>query len=195
MADAGTASLATGPGAGGHLARRIGGERAFAAGLALAGIVGVVEGLGYGFLREDGIIGPGFLPIIAGAVLTALSIVNFVQAGRPRELDAEELAVLALQQQASEEAATAPVLTETGEGSERSAVIVYIGTGLALVAAQWIGLTLALSILVLLILLFIEKMGVVKSVTATVIIGFGTWLVFDHFLQVPIGFGLLGPAS
>ena len=42
--------------------------------LAVLGLVAVIMGLGYGFLREDGLIGPGFMPVLTGGFILVASL-------------------------------------------------------------------------------------------------------------------------
>jgi hypothetical protein len=165
------------------------GERVFAAGFAAAGILSIVEGTGYGVIRDDGIIGPGFFPILIGALLLVFGggilVQTFAGPQRPARIEAEfEREVAGLDSDA------APVFDV--EGNERAALAVFAGIGLAILASYWIGLILAFSLLVFAILAFVERQGVVKAVLVAAAMGAGGWLVFVHFLAVPLGFGIFG---
>jgi putative tricarboxylic transport membrane protein len=175
--------------AGVHPIRRaLTGERLFAALFVGVGILAFVEGLGYGFIRSDGIIGPGFIPIIAGLLLTAMGVGIIVQTFT----GGESLGVLGeLERDVGID--TDATLTGT-EGNERSALLVFIGCGLALVLSNWFGLILSLSLLVFAILLIVERQPWWKSLIIAAAMGAGAWVIFVHFLEVPLGFGIFAPS-
>ncbi len=171
--------------AGAHPIRRaLTGERLFAALFVAVGVLAFVEGLGYGFIRSDGIIGPGFIPILVGALLTVLGAGVLIQTftGGPSQGFETELEL--------ETGAAAPDV----EGNERSALLVFAGCALALILSNWFGLILSLSLLVFAILLVVERQPVLKALLIAVLIGAGAWLVFVHFLEVPLRFGIFSPA-
>jgi putative tricarboxylic transport membrane protein len=166
--------------------RALTGERLFAGVFLAAGILSFVEGLGYGVIRSDGIIGPGFIPVLVGVVLTVLGSGIILQTFTGAESRAFEPDVAI---HIDSDAAPPDV-----EGNERSALLVFIGCAVALVASNWFGLILSLSALVWAILTFIEHQHWLKSLLIAALIGFGAWLIFVHFLEVPLGFGIFSPS-
>jgi hypothetical protein len=173
--------------AGVHPIRRaLTGERLFAALFVAVGILSFVEGLGYGFIRSDGIIGPGFIPILGGVLVTVLGAGILIQSFRGAESKAFEPDVVV---DLETDAAPPDV-----EGNERSALLVFIGCILALILSNWFGLILSLSVLVLAILLIVERQPPLKALLIAAVIGAGAWVVFVHFLEVPLGFGIFSPA-
>jgi hypothetical protein len=165
------------------------GDRIFAAGLFVVGVIAVVQGLGYGFIRDDGIIGPGFTPIVFGLILILCTVMVLVGSFRaPAEKSASLMDELAQQSLLEGVDDVAPV---DRAGSERSALLVAIGIGVSLWLAGWIGLIPALTVLVLVILRWIEKETWVKSVLIAVFVGIAAWLIFTYFLQVPLDFGVI----
>jgi hypothetical protein len=168
------------------------GERIFAAGFVAAGVLSLVEGLGYGLVRDDGIIGPGFLPVVIGALLVVLGSGIVLQTFRGTESPSRLEAVEAeLEREVSELDSDAAPMFDV-EGNERAALAVFAGIGLAILASYWLGLIVAFSLLVLAILAVVERQSLVRSVLVAALMGFGTWLVFVHFLDVPLGFGIFG---
>jgi Tripartite tricarboxylate transporter TctB family len=165
------------------------GERIFAVGLFAVGVVAVVQGLGYGFIRDDGIIGPGFTPIVFGVILILCTMMVLVGSFRaPAEKTATLMDEIAQQSLLEGVDDVAPV---DREGSERSALLVAVGIGVSLWLAGWIGLIPALTVLVLVILRWIEKETWVKSILIAVFVGVAAWLIFTYFLQVPLDFGVI----
>jgi hypothetical protein len=168
------------------------GERIFAAAFVAAGLLSIIEGIGYGFIRDDGIIGPGFFPIIIGALLAVLGSGILVATFRKTEtISRIEAVELELEREVAELDTDAAPLFDV-EGNQRAALAVFAGIGAALVASYWLGLILALTVLVFVILQFIERQGLLRSVIAAAVMGFGAWLVFVHYLEVPLGFGIFG---
>lgn len=172
------------------------GERLFAGGIGVAGVIAVAEGLSYGVIRDDGIIGPGFLPVLAGSLLVLLSLAIIRSTFRHDDSETilDYVEGLAEQSRLEAEAEGDVTAATVAEGSQRSAVFVFVGIGVSLVVAQWLGLILALSALVFCVLFFIEKTGLVRAVIGTLVMGFGTWLVFAHYLEVPLAFGVFSPS-
>jgi hypothetical protein len=173
-----------------HLRRNLfSGNRIFAAALLIVGVVAVVQGLGYGFVRADGIIGPGFTPIVFGAVLifcTVMVLVGSVRA--PARKEASLMDELAQQSLVEGRDDVAP---PDRAGSERSALLVAVGIGVSLWLAGWIGLIPALTLLVLAILRWIEKESWTKSVVISAVVGIGAWVIFTYCLQGPLDFGAI----
>jgi putative tricarboxylic transport membrane protein len=168
------------------------GERIFAAGFVAAGILSVVEGVGYGLVRDDGIIGPGFFPIVIGAILLVLGGGILLQTVRGPEAPSRLEAVEAeLEREVAELDTDAAPMFDVA-GNERAALAVFAGIGVAILASYWLGLIVAFSLLVFVILAVIERQGLVRAVAVTLLLGFGSWLVFVHFLEVPLGFGIFG---
>jgi hypothetical protein len=168
------------------------GERIFAAGFVAAGVLSIVEGAGYGLVRDDGIIGPGFLPIVIGAILVVLGggilAQTFRSAEGPSGIEAVEAELE--REVAGLDTDAAPVFDV--EGNDRAALAVFAGIGLAILASYWLGLIVAFSLLVLGILAIVEHQNLIRSVVIAGLMGVGCWVVFVHFLEVPLGLGIFG---
>ena len=166
------------------------GDRVFAVGLFTVGVIAVVLGLGYGVIRPDGIIGPGFMPVVFGVILLGCTAMVLVRSLRTSSAQTPptELGSLAEQSMLEAEDDVAPI---ERPGSERSALLVAIGIGVALWLAGWIGLIPALTVLVFAILRWIEKESWVKSILIALVLGVAAWFVFTRLLQVPLDFGFI----
>ncbi len=165
------------------------GDRIFAVGLLIVGVIAVVQGLGYGFIRPDGIIGPGFTPIVFGVILLFCTVMVLLRSFRdPGEKPVSLIESLAEQTMLEAQDDVAPT---DRAGSERSALLVAVGIGIALWLAGWIGLIPALSVLVFAILRWIEKESWIKSILISLLLGVAAWLIFTYFLQVPLDFGVI----
>lgn len=178
------------------------GERLFAAFLAAVGLLAVIQGLGYGMIRDDGIVGPGFVPVIVGALLAFCGAGIVVGSLRHREPAAHGLAgafreqVEDIEEQARAEAEATGVAAAAPdkEGSERSAALVFAGIGLVILATPWLGLVPSLGLLTFGILWGIEKVGLLRAAAVAAGMSLTVWLVFDRFLSVPLPMGIFGPS-
>jgi Tripartite tricarboxylate transporter TctB family len=167
------------------------GDRIFASVLLAVGVIAVVQGIGYRFIRADGIIGAGFTPIVFGVLLifcSAMVLVSSFRGGSAADKSASPIESLAEQTMLEAQDDVAP--TER-VGSERSAMFVAVGIGVSLWLAGWIGLIPALAVLVLVILRWIEKESWLKSILIAVGLAVASWFIFTYFLQVPLNFGVL----
>lgn len=174
-----------------------------AIGTALVGIVGaaaLVIGLGYGFLRESGEVGAGFLPVVIGAFIFVASLAELARMyffAEPVDAGAMSLA-----ETAEKEADTAIADNKPTESSDSSgrikrernlSVLKVFGLLLAaLLLIPVIGLLLSLTAMVLAIVLWVERKPLVPAVlTAAGMLGFA-YLLFVQFLGVLTPQGMLG---
>jgi hypothetical protein len=168
--------------------RRKWGEAAYAGALLLFGLLGVGGGFKYGLIRTDGIMGPGFIPMLGGGIVCLCTIGIILQqfiGKRPAALESgvEPEPVTIEMAKAEEEIQQASI---GKEGSERGVWIVFFCTFVALFLSQWIGLIAALTLLIFAILIWPEREGWKRAVATAAIAGFTAWLIFVQFLDVPI---------
>ncbi|WP_114856218.1 tripartite tricarboxylate transporter TctB family protein [Brachybacterium sp. YJGR34] len=183
--------------------------------LAVLGLVAVIMGLGYGFLGEDGQIGPGFMPVTTGAFIVIASLTEIARlylardghasaglGGLADELSAEAAAV---QKSAHGESADDTASTPAEEKGEeldtfgrtakqraRTVPLIFAVLLAALLLTQLIGMLLALATMMLALLLVIERKPVLPSVLASAAVLVAAYLIFVQMLGVPLPQGLLG---
>ncbi|MFP3714519.1 tripartite tricarboxylate transporter TctB family protein [Puerhibacterium sp. TATVAM-FAB25] len=163
--------------------------------LALGAAV-LLGGIGYGVETPEGLVGPGMMPVAAGALMVVAGAWECLKAFR-----AERSAVAAAPAEAdgagadgvaADEAAQLDVFGRTSRQRNRAVAVVFGVILLAVVLAYAIGLLLALSLMVVVLLTFVEKkplwVGLVAGVGA---FAFG-YLVFGMALNVPLATGALG---
>jgi len=131
----------------------------------------------YDFTVRGGLVGPAFLPRIAGAMLAVIGLLLVLQEVRSGSVLAGD--------SGSDEAA--------GRISRRTAIkliSVFAGIALALLLTPVLGLLPALALLVLALMLLVERMPVLPSILIAVIAGVVAHLLFGVVLQVPLPLGL-----
>lgn len=167
--------------------------------LAVVGVVSLVAGLGYGFARPGGVVGPGFLPVTVGAflLLAALAEIARLYLEPPAEGTGilGQAASVEQQAKASTGQAQEPELDTFGRDEKQRSRAIYQVFGLMLVAlllVPYAGLLLSLTAFVLAILLWVERRPLLVSLAATGGILLTAYLVFVVFLAVPVPQGTLG---
>ncbi|MCK9792814.1 tripartite tricarboxylate transporter TctB family protein [Isoptericola sp. 4D.3] len=161
--------------------------------LALGAAV-LVAGISYGVRTPDGHVGPGMMPAAAGAVMLLAGAWESLKAFRSgREAtDGDDSTVSSGAEGAEDEDSQLDVFGRTTAQRNRAVAVVFgvIALGVALTYA--IGLLLGLSLMVAVLLTFVEKkplwVGVVWGAGA---FAFG-YLVFGLALNVPLATGALG---
>lgn len=174
--------------------------------LGAVGLVAVVMGLGYGFLEEGGLIGPGFLPVLTGGFIAVASIAEIArlyfapkgQSGLGSVADELAAEAKAASAAAHEEAAEADEAEETDTfgrtAKQRSRVVPLIFAIVlgAILLSRVIGLLLALTLMVLLIIVLVEKKPIIPALATTVGALVVAYLIFVQLLGVPVPQGMLG---
>lgn len=173
-------------------------------GTALVGAVGLaalVIGLGYGFLQESGEVGAGFVPVTTGGFIFLASLAEFVRmyffAGPAKggvmsvadSAESEAKAAMAGNKDEAED------LDTFGRSAWQRHLAIAKIFGLLLVTLLLIpviGLLLSLTALVLVLLLWVERMPVIPAVLTTAAVLVGAYLIFIVFLGVPTPQGMLG---
>lgn len=168
--------------------------------LAALGAVALIMGVGYGFLEEDGQVGPGFLPVVTGGFILLASLAEIARlylSGGERSTGK----LLSLVEDVEEEAKAA--IGQTGEeeldtfgrtSAQRGLAIVKIFglLFLALLLVPLIGLLLSLTAMVLAIVLWVEHKPLLPSLLSTVGAFVVAYLIFVLALGVPVPQGILG---
>lgn len=177
--------------------------------LAALGAFALIMGVGYGFLEEDGQVGPGFLPVVTGGFILAASLAEIVRlylAGGERSTGS----LMSIAETAEEEARAAVARTEqhsqsgtSGEdeldtfgrtSKQRNWAVVKIFGLLfaALLMVPVIGLLLSLTAMVLVIVLWVERKPLIPSLLSTAGAFVVAYLIFVQTLGVPVPQGMLG---
>jgi putative tricarboxylic transport membrane protein len=171
---------------------------AFTAVLATVAIAAVVGGLGYGAFGEDGRIGPGFLPVLAGGLVAFFAVIDIVSRLRDARASHAELpidteTIDALEFEAAiDEDTDVDIFGRTQKQRNRMLVIV-VGILIAcLLLVNLVGFLLAFGLMLFVIAVFVEKRKVLSSLLVTAASLAAAYLIFGVFLRVPLPQGLLG---
>ncbi|WP_166876564.1 MULTISPECIES: tripartite tricarboxylate transporter TctB family protein [unclassified Salinibacterium] len=173
---------------------------AFTAVLAAVGVAAVIGGIGYGAFGEEGRIGPGFLPVLAGGLVAAFAVIDIIgrllerrQHNYDAELALDTEAIDALQAEVDTEKATdVDIFGRTQKQRNRMLVAVTGILIVALLLVNVIGFLLAFGLMLFVIAVVIEKRKMLSSLIVTVAALAVAWLVFGVLLRVPLPQGLLG---
>ncbi|WP_394214931.1 tripartite tricarboxylate transporter TctB family protein [Brachybacterium vulturis] len=179
--------------------------------LAMLGLVAVLMGLGYGFFRDDGLIGPGFMPVLTGGFILVAAVAEIGRlylapkgqstaglGGVAEELSAEAAA-------AQRAARTDPEAEGEGPGGEqrdtfgrtaaqrrRTVPLIFVILLAAMVLTQLIGMLLSMALMMFAIINFVEKKPPVPSLLTSAVVLLMAYLIFVQMLGVPLPQGLLG---
>lgn len=174
---------------------------AFTAILAVVGAAAVLAALGYGMFSDDGRIGAGFLPVVAGGLVAALAVVDLIgrlrRRSRPHHdaelaIDTESIESLGLDPELEAAASDVDIFGRTQK--QRNAMLLAVA-GILLVTVLLVGLVgfiLAFGLMLFVIAVVIEKRKPLPSLIVTVIALGVAWLVFGVLLRVPLPQGLIG---
>ena len=170
---------------------------AFTAVLAAVGIAAVFGGLSYGAFGEEGRIGPGFLPVMAGGLVALFALSDIVSRLRPRPRPADERELLLDADAVAElEAeATVPDIDIFGRNQKQRnlQLVAVIGILIAtLLLVGVLGFILAFGVLLVVTAVFVERRKLLPSVLVAVLALGVAYLVFGVLLRVPLPQGLFG---
>lgn len=157
--------------------------------LLAVGVAALVGGYGYGLRTEEGLVGAGLMPAIAGGVMVAASIWESLRALRDERTRA---AAEPAGDVAAEEAPELDVFGRTARQRNRAVVSVFAVILGTILLAYVIGLLLALSVMVAVLLGVVEKHKWWVALTGGVLAFLFGYLVFDMALRVPLPTGMLG---
>jgi hypothetical protein len=156
--------------------------------LAALGAGAALMALRYGLKGTHHNIGPGATPFIAAVILLLLSAAAAIRAAirfshAPASVSLDEGLDI------SDSSPVIPAADDGAENGEVDPMKPWKILGLTLVAAvasSWIGQLLSFSILVLVLLTLIERRPIWQSLLIAVCAGCSIWLVFVHFLYIPL---------
>lgn len=171
-----------------------------ALGIALA--VGSVQ---YELFGEEGRIAPGFMPFVAGILLVVFSgmvgLETWWRRARDsrettgeREPQADPVAERAASSEATEHSLRERIAeTDEDEGSNRSILFVFGLTLVAILLVPVLGFLVSFGLLVVVLVAFVEREGILMGL----VLGAGavlvSWLVFIQLLQIPVPQGIFQP--
>ncbi|WP_144671532.1 tripartite tricarboxylate transporter TctB family protein [Arthrobacter sp. U41] len=163
------------------------------------GIGAAAMGAGYGVLGDDGRVGPGFLPTVAGALMAFFAAVNVLTSGRKQTPTLDSVVEEQVPGFHDGEASLDPA----GDGGldihgrtqrQRDRMLwTVIGIVLATVAlVPLLGFMLAFAAMLLVIAVVVERRKIMPSVMVSVVTLAATYAIFVLFLRVPLPQGILG---
>lgn len=167
------------------------------------GSAAAIVAAGYGFLGEDGRIGPGFLPTIAGGLMAFFAAVNALTSGKEHGATLEgmvedkvvEDAVSAGPADIPADAASAGSTDIYGRTQRQRDRMLWAVVGIVLATVLLVpllGFLLAFAAMLVVIAVVVERRKIVPSVVVTAITLAATYAVFVLFLRVPLPQGILG---
>lgn len=170
---------------------------AFTAILAAVGVAAVLGGLSYGAFGEEGRIGPGFLPVMAGALVALFAISDVVSRMRAKRhlVDERELLLDAESAAELEAEAVVPDVDIFGRNQKQRnlQLVAVVGILIAtLLLVNLIGFILAFGVLLVVTAVFVEKRKLLPSLLVAIVALGVAYLVFGVLLRVPLPQGLLG---
>ncbi|GAA4282654.1 hypothetical protein GCM10022261_01850 [Brevibacterium daeguense] len=170
--------------------------------LGLVGLFAAVMGLRYGVTAEGGQVGPGFLPLVTGGFVVLASLAELVRMFF-FETTTYEGSFMQVVEEVEEEAREA--VAEAGEhnpeldtfgrtsGERRRAILLIFGILFAaVVLIPVIGLLLALTLMVMSILIFVERKSIVVALVVAAAAFAVIYVIFVLGLRVPVPTGMLG---
>jgi putative tricarboxylic transport membrane protein len=188
--------------------------------LAVLGVGAVLGGLGYGVTVEDGEIGPGFLPVMAGGLVAVFAILDLVGRLRRRsDLPTQaELILNTVDDDFADEdlrdtihpandPGAASTSTQSINTVKRDAVDIFGRTQLqrnrmlavviglvilTLLAVQVVGFLIAFVLLLFVVAVFVERRSLLPSALVALAAGAVTYGIFVVLLRVPLPQGFLG---
>lgn len=157
------------------------GEALTYAAVTAVGAFAALYGRQYGLTTEDGEVGPGMIPVVAGGLLFGLGLCLLVRCLRsgPNVDDAEP--------------GDKDILGRTDADRVRHLWIVFGLLFLAINLVGILGLVAAFGLFVLAVFVAVERRPVLASVAITVCACAFVQVVFGIFLRVPLPEGLFGP--
>ena len=151
--------------------------------LALVGAAVFGTSFGYGILGEEGRVGPGLLPMVAGLLLLLLSGGQLLVRLRHRRADGHHPAA---------DEAGVDVFGRTEAQRVRQLWIVVAALPVAVLLVPLLGFLVALGLLVLFVAAVVERRPPLPALLVTalaVAVGYG---VFAEFLDIPLPTGAVG---
>ncbi|NYI71255.1 presenilin-like A22 family membrane protease [Naumannella cuiyingiana] len=146
--------------------------------LVIIGGYAVIAGLGYGLTDDEGRVGPGLLPALAGALVAVLAVADFVVTSRAGAAAGDGV----------------PDIDSEGRSQARRnrqlAAVVGLLFGTVIVG-YFIGFMIAFTLFIFAVLLLVERRRWWQAALVAVVVMAAVWAVFEKFLGVPFPTGIL----
>jgi putative tricarboxylic transport membrane protein len=173
---------------------------AFTAVLAAVGLGAVIGGIGYGAYGEEGRIGPGFLPVLAGGLTAAFAILDIIGRLRQRsgshgavDLALDTESIHALEDEADVEAASDVDIFGRTQKQRNRMLVAVLGILIAtIILVGVIGFILAFGLMLVACAALVERRRLLSSVIVAAVALGAAYLIFGVLLRVPLPQGLLG---
>lgn len=167
--------------------------------LGLIGIYAVVSGFGYQVLQENGEIGPGFLPAVAGglvALFAAIDLVNKLRRTPEHDVYDDDAALIgdtaAITLREEMEPTDVDIFGRTQRQRNRM-LLAVLGIIIATVAlVPLLGFLISFGLMLIACAVAVERRKWLPSLIVTVVALSATYLIFVVVLRVPLPQGLLG---
>lgn len=164
------------------------------------GIAAAAMGAGYGVLGDDGRIGPGFLPTIAGALMAFFAAVNILTSGRKQTatLDSvveEQIPGIDHGESSLDLGAAGGDPDIYGRTQRQRDRMLWTVIGIVLatvVLVPLLGFMLAFAAMLLVIAVVVERRKILPSLMVSAVTLAVTYAIFVMFLRVPLPQGILG---
>jgi len=165
--------------------------------LALIGIGAVIGGIGYGVIEEDGLIGPGFLPTMAGGLVAVFAIGDVIGRLRAKPTMSEAELILGAEADAvlEEEVAAESDIDIFGRTQKQRSRMLVAVLGIlvaTLLLVPLLGFIISFALMLLSIAIFVEKRKWLPALAVTAAALAVTYLIFVVLLRVPLPQGLIG---
>lgn len=173
-----------------------------AAGLLVAlGVAAAAGSVGYGLFDEGGQIGLGFVPFASGILLVVFGGMIGLQTWRSRRHPPENVKEQEVGRVSSDELGAEEPEQEGASDREhaagrdeqplnRSVILVFGLTLIAVLVAPLLGFLVSFSLLVFVLIAFVERMRLLYGLGLGIGAFVLAWLVFDLFLQIPLPSGI-----
>lgn len=155
---------------------------AASAALVVLGVAAALVGSGYGFTKDNGQIGAGFMPVVLGMVMALLAVVDVVATVR-RPASKED---------AGTDESDIDALGRSQHQRNRMLALVVGLLFLALLLVPVTGLLIALGLLVVAIATVVERRHILAALLVGAIAIAVVHVVFAVLLKVPMPTGLIG---
>lgn len=161
------------------------GERLAYAAITALGVFAAAYGRQYGLTTEDGEVGPGMVPVVAGAILGLLGLALLVRSLRSAGDTGTTSAP-------TDSADGKDILGRTNADRVRNLWVVFGLLFLTINVVGILGLVVAFGLFVLVVFVAVERRPVIPSLVIAACACVFIQVVFGTFLRVPLPEGLLG---
>jgi putative tricarboxylic transport membrane protein len=160
-------------------------RRAANIGLATLGVAAVIVGSGYGVFDEGGQVGPGFMPVLAGGLMTLFGFLDLGINWRSRSITVPA-------EDAGQDSQCTDVRGRTSRQRQQQLWVVFGLVLLALLLVPVLGFLISFGLLLFVCSCAVERQAVLPSLLVSVVSVVVIYGIFVTFLSVPLPTGALG---